>query len=159
MIKIICLSQACIGYLRYINFNLKLDLLSLDLLSLDLLPLARKLTSIFKVFQRQINNFHLKGRFFSGVKSFWVIQDKQPVLKSINNINKRRCAKSISTFDFSTLYTNLPHDKLKYVLHHITDFCWKGCSGYKIRVSDHGAYWSKGMGKNKDKDWVHPRSS
>ena len=116
-------------------------------------PLARKLTSIFKVFQRQINNFHLKGRFFSGVKSFWVIQDKQPVLKSINNINKRRCAKSISTFDFSTLYTKLPHDKLKYVLHHITDFCWKGCSGYKIRVNDHGAYWSKGMGKNKDKDF------
>ena len=28
----------------------------------------------------------------------------------------------MSTFDFSTLYTNIPHDKLLYVLNEITDF-------------------------------------
>ena len=120
--------------------------------SCTLKPLARKLTSIFKVFQRQVQNFHLKGRFFSGVKHFWVIQDKQPVIKSIKNINKRRCAKSISTYDFSTLYTKIPHDKLKDVLHKITDFCWEGCKNVKIRVNDQGAFWSKGIGRNKDKE-------
>ena len=32
----------------------------------------------------------------------------------------------MSTFDFSTLYTKIPHDQLLYVLNEITDFAFKG---------------------------------
>ena len=32
----------------------------------------------------------------------------------------------MSTFDFSTLYTKIPHDKLLYVLDEITYFAFKG---------------------------------
>ena len=115
-------------------------------------PLARSLTSVFKLFQKQVENYNLKGQFFSGVKPFWIIQDKQPVIKAIKNLNKRRCAKSITTFDFSTLYTKIPHIKLNDVLHELTDFCFKGTANCKIRVNKFGAYWSKGNGRNINKD-------
>ena len=107
----------------------------------SLKPLATALTSVFKLFYRQIENFNKIDHFFSGVKTFWVIQDKKPVVKTIRNLNKRKHAKSIMTFDFSTLYTKIPHDKLKEVLHELTDFCFKGCRTSKILVNEYGATW------------------
>ena len=102
-------------------------------------PLAKSLTSIFKLFYRQIEKYSEIDRFFSGVKTFWVIQDKKPVVNTIRNLNKRKQAKSIMTFDFSTLYTKIPHDKLKDVLHELTDFCFRGCTKSKILVNEYGA--------------------
>ena len=105
----------------------------------SLKPLAKALTAVFKQFYKQIENFNKIDHFFTGVKTFWVIQDKKPVVNAIRNLNKRRNAKSIMTFDFSTLYTKIPHDKLKEVLHELTDFCFKGCHRNKILVNEYGA--------------------
>ena len=41
--------------------------------------------------------------------SFLIIS-VDPVIENINIINRKNKAKSIATFDFSTLYTTLPHD-------------------------------------------------
>ena len=60
--------------------------------------------------------YNKKSFFYSGVKTFWVIQNNEPVVESINRLNKKRKAKTISTFDFSTLYTKIPHDKLIRVM-------------------------------------------
>ena len=54
------------------------------------------------------------------------MQNNKPVTDAVNKLNKRNKAKSISTFDFSTLYTKLPHNKLLMVLHHLIDFCFDG---------------------------------
>ena len=64
------------------------------------------------------------------------------IIKAIRNINARRNAKSVMTFDFSTLYTKIPHNKLKDALHELTDFCFKGCPNSKISVDKNGAFWS-----------------
>ncbi len=95
-------------------------------------PLAKSLTAILKLFYKQIENYNLKSHFFCGVKTFWVIQDKQPVVKAIKNLNARKAAKSVMTFDFSTLYTKIPHCKLINVMNELTDFCFKGCTDSKI---------------------------
>ena len=52
--------------------------------------------------------------FFTRVNTFSVVQNNKPVTDAINKLSKRNKAKSISTFDFSTLYTylQLPHNKL-----------------------------------------------
>ena len=72
-------------------------------------------------------NFHLcKCRFFTGVSTFWVVQNNKPVIDAMNGLNKRRKAASVSTFDFSTLYTKLPHNKLLIVLNSLIDFCFDG---------------------------------
>ena len=51
--------------------------------------------------------------YFSVVKSFWPVQRKQPVIDAIKKLNSRNKVLQIGTNDFSTLYTNTPHSKLK----------------------------------------------
>ena len=45
-------------------------------------PLSKSLASIFKQFYHQIELYNAKSSFFSGVKTFWVIQNNEPVIKS-----------------------------------------------------------------------------
>ena len=89
-------------------------------------PLSQTVTKIFKLFYRQIETYNKKSQFFSYVKTFWVIQNNENVIKSINKLNKQNSAKSINTFDFSTLYTKIPHARLLDVLNELVDFCFQG---------------------------------
>ena len=59
---------------------------------------------------------------FTDVKSFSVVQNNKLVVDAMNKLNKRRKAASISTFDFPTLYTKLPHNKFMIVLNIFIDF-------------------------------------
>ena len=68
------------------------------------------------LFYEKGESYQTKGKVWSGIKTFWTIQNNYPVISSINKLNKRKAAKSMSTFDFSTLCTKIPHDKLLYVL-------------------------------------------
>ena len=68
-------------------------------------PIARTITSAFRLFFRQIQTYNGKCRFFIGVTTFWVVQNNKPVIDAMNGFNKRRKATSVSTFNFSTLYT------------------------------------------------------
>ena len=56
-------------------------------------------------------------------------------------MNSRGSARSISTFDFSTLYTKIPHDKLIFVLNDLIDFCFKGGTNKYVALSSSGAHW------------------
>ena len=74
----------------------------------------------------QIEAYNNKRHFFSGVKTFWTVQNNKQVIDSIAKLSKRNKALSVSTFDFSTLYTKIPHSKLLHVLNDLIDFCFKG---------------------------------
>ena len=104
-------------------------------------PLSKSITSIFKLFYKQIEAYNKKCFFYSGIKMFWVIQNNEPVIKSINRINSRSKANCISTFDFSTLYTKIPHDKLLFVLNDLIDFCFQGGTNNHVAVTKFGAKW------------------
>ena len=108
-------------------------------------PLAKDITSIFKLFYEKVERYHTKRKVWSGAKTFWTIQNSYPVISSISKLNERKAAKSMSTFDFSTLYTIIPHDKLLYVLNEITDFAFKG--GTRNYVHNSGAFWSRSKSK------------
>jgi hypothetical protein len=108
----------------------------------SLKKLAQAVTEILKMFYRQIENYNRKSHFFSHLKSFWVIKNNDPVVKAFQKLNSRNNAKTISTYDFSTLYTKIPHKKLKQVLHELTEFCFKGCATSKILISSNVARWS-----------------
>ena len=109
--------------------------------------LAKDLTAIFRFFYEKIERYHQKGKVWSGVNKFWIIQNTKPIIHSINNLNKRNTAKSLATFDFSTLYTKIPHDKLKKVLNEIIDFAFKGGTREFIKVYNSTAYWTKTSSK------------
>ena len=88
-------------------------------------PLSKDITWIFKLFYEKVERY-TKGKVWSGIKTFWTIQNGYPVISSIAKLNKYKAKKSMSTFDFSTLYTKIPNDKLLYVSNEITDFAFKG---------------------------------
>ena len=88
--------------------------------------MSQIVSKIFKKIFEQIKQFHEKSYFYKNYNRFWVIQNSFPIIDKLNQINKKKTAKDISTFDFSTLYTKLPHDDLLKVLHEIIDFVFDG---------------------------------
>ena len=67
----------------------------------------------------------------------------------MNGLNKRRRkATSASAFDFSTLYTKLPHNKLLMVLNSLIDFCFDGGESKYITVNSYGVRWVKNIKDN-----------
>ena len=80
---------------------------------------------------------YAKAHFYSGIKSYWIINNRDPVLQAVSKSKARRSAKCITSFDFSTLYTKIPHDKLITVLNKIIDFVFKG--GTRNKISIHGS--------------------
>ena len=53
----------------------------------------------------------------------------------MNNISKEDRGKTLATFEFSTLYIKLPHDKLKYKTLSIAVFAFKGDDKTFVRLS------------------------
>ena len=104
-------------------------------------PLSKAVTSVFKLFFQQIESYNRKSYFYSGIKTFWVIQNNEPVLNSVNKINARKRAKCISSFDFSTMKTKIPHNKLLEELNELIDFSFQGGSNKYVAVIPYGAKW------------------
>ena len=59
---------------------------------------------------------------------------------AMNGLNKQSKATSVSTFDFSTLYIKLPHNKLLMVLKSLINFCCGGGESKYIIVNNFGSF-------------------
>ena len=79
----------------------------------------------------------------SNYNNFWVLENIDPVINKIHEINRKKNAKSIATYDFSTLYTKIPHNKLISRLSTVIDFVFDGGDKNYIRLSPNGAFWGK----------------
>ena len=55
----------------------------------------------------------------TGVNSMWIINNSLDVIDIINKPTFQ--GKNISTWDFSTLYTSIPHDKLKIRIYELLE--------------------------------------
>ncbi len=106
--------------------------------------LSKSVSTVFKLIFSQVEKFHKNAKFLSNYNKFWVLQNSDPIIDTLKNINRKKRAKSIATYDFSTLYTKLPHDKLIFQLSKVIDLVFKGGDKHFIRVTDTGhAFWSK----------------
>ena len=63
-------------------------------------------------------------------------------MEALNKINKKSVAKSIVTYDFSTLYTKIPHKKLITVMNKIVDFCFKGYTQQYLSINGDKIEWT-----------------
>ena len=104
-------------------------------------PLSKSITSIFKLFYSQIETSNKKNHFYSGVETFWIVQNNEPVINSINKLNSRKRGRCMSTFDFSTLYTKIHLLKLISVLNELIDFCFQGGTNKHVAITKFGAKW------------------
>ena len=92
----------------------------------------------------------------SNYNKFWVLHNVDPVIENINIINRKKKAKSIATYNFSTLYTTLPHDKLIKRLCNVIDFVFEGGNRTHICISKNNvAYWEKSPNTTKLLAKVH----
>ena len=73
--------------------------------------LSKLLTSCLTAVKDHIIKYCNKAYENSGVNLYWSIKNSSDVLKKLQNNNFQ--ASTISTYDFSTLYTTLPHDLIK----------------------------------------------
>ena len=49
----------------------------------------------------------------NGVNKMWILKNSTGLLSSLDQLDVRTAATSVQTFDFSTLYTSIPHNLLK----------------------------------------------
>ena len=47
----------------------------------------------------------------------------------------------MATFDFSTLYAKIPHEKLLEVMDELVDFCFQGGTHEQLSLAKYGAKW------------------
>ena len=106
-------------------------------------PLSRVVSNTFKHLFKQVQSFHAKSKFYKNYNLFWVIENSQPLIDKLDVINTRKKAKEVSTFDFSTLYTNLPHDDLLRVLNEIIYFTSDDGNRNYIEVNEYRVCWMK----------------
>ena len=110
--------------------------------------LSKDISSVFTLFQKHIETYHNKAHFYSGVKTNWIVHNRDDVLNVVKKSAVRRSAKCVSSFDFSTLYTKIPHDKLIEVLNQIINFIFKGGTRKIIVVNKSGiAHWANKTNK------------
>jgi len=109
------------------------------------------LKHIFKCIQSQVVK---RCKYYDGnhrykVRSCLIIDNNLPVRESIfrlNNLPVNVC--NFSSFDFDTLYTSLPHTKIKEILINIINDAFNYVDKEYIRVSYNKAYFSDSNTKN-----------
>ena len=78
-------------------------------------PLSQIITSCLKLIYSQHKKYCDAIYRHTGVNRMWVIDNSQNVLNQIDNFNHdiKYKVNNVNTYDFSTLYTNIPHKDLK----------------------------------------------
>lgn len=112
-------------------------------------PLSKSVSSAFKLIYKQVEKYHANAKYFANYNKFWVLQNSDPVISILKRINCKKRAKSIATYDFSTLYTKLPHNKLISQLSKVIDLVYKGGDKTYISVTESGStFWTKKKSKH-----------
>jgi hypothetical protein len=71
----------------------------------------------------------------------WIVDNAFPFLSFVNKVSSDKQAESIDTFDFSTLYTKIPHQDLKEKLALFVEKCFSGAKAKYLNLKV--GSWSK----------------
>ena len=74
--------------------------------------LSSLLTKILTVIKTGLEKYCSIKTSHTGVNNMWILKNSTNLLSSLGHLGVHK-ATSIQTFDFSTLYTSIPHDLLK----------------------------------------------
>ena len=111
----------------------------------SLKPLGKDITRIFKVLFHHKRRYYRKAGFFTGLNNFWCVDKSSDITDTLTRINHKVNARSVASFDFSTLYTKIPHDKLIEILSQLIDSTFNDTTRKLMSVGNKRAYWVKGI--------------
>ena len=86
-------------------------------------PLSQILTRILTAVKEGLQKYCDTAYAISGVSQMWILENSKEILENLK-AQSLHSVHSIKSFDFSTLYTTIPHDKLKSKLKEIINQCF-----------------------------------
>lgn len=105
-------------------------------------PLSAVLTKCLKLIEKQ-QRFICKGYFRNhGIDPMWILNNSTSFHKLSAAVNRKRNARNVCTYDFTTLYTSIPHQKLKSKLSWVIKTAFKSSGKSFISVHKNSASWS-----------------
>ena len=111
-------------------------------------PISAVLTKCLALIEKQ-HRFICRRYFKShGINPMWIIHNSSTIHEMLATLNHKRECKSIRTYDFSTLYTNIPHSKLKSSLAWVIKEAFKSSGKSYISVYKNDARWTDKPRKN-----------
>ena len=107
--------------------------------------LSSLLTKILTVIKTGLEKYCSIKTSHTGVNNMWILKNSTNLLSSLGHLGVH-IATSIQTFDFSTLYTSIPHDLLKSRMNNIINNAFKhknGATRYThIKVGRNKSYFT-----------------
>ena len=116
--------------------------------------LSSLLTKILTVIKTGLEKYCSITTSHTGVNNMWILKNSTNLLSSLGHLGVHG-ATSIKTFDFSTVYTSIPHDLLKSRMNNIINNAFKhknGATRYThIKVGRNKSYFTSDhlIGDNK----------
>ena len=102
------------------------------------------LTKILTIIKTGLKKYCSIKTSHTGVNNMWILENSTNLLSSLGHLRLHR-ATSIQTFDFSTLYTSIPHNLLKSRMNNIINNAFKhenGATRYEIKVGRNKSYFT-----------------
>ena len=105
-------------------------------------PLSALLTKCLKLVEKQ--HRIIGNRYFTnhGINPFWIIGNSTAVHSTVAALNRKQNCKNIRTYDFSTLYTSIPHKQLKTQLSRVIKEAFISSKRSFISVYKNDARWT-----------------
>ena len=93
-------------------------------------PLSKLLTWILSAVKTRLQSYCDTSYSRGGVNQMWILRDSKDLLEYIQFRSLSSC-NSNNTFDFSTLYTTIPHSKPKDTLRELVQLCFTKKNGQR----------------------------
>ena len=117
-------------------------------------PLSKLLTSILTAAKEGLKKYSDVIYSHSGINQIWILKNSKELLDNLQS-HSLTSIHSIKTYDFSTLYTTIPHTKLKARLCELIKNAFKCKNGKKryeyIVVGHNSTYFVKNTSNAKNK--------
>ena len=102
--------------------------------------ISETLTKCLKLVEKQ---HKIRSRQYEknyGINPFWILHSSKDVQQSFATFNHKGNAKDVRTYDFSTLYTSIPHNKLRKELRWVIKEAFKSSKKSFISVYKNDAH-------------------
>ncbi len=96
--------------------------------------LSCTLTEAFKLIDKYHAHTANKTLHSYGINLYWIVGNSSKVHQMIRKNNEQKNVENVATYDFSTLYTNIPHDKLKTRMVDVISKAYEGSGKTYISV-------------------------
>jgi hypothetical protein len=105
-------------------------------------PLSQILTKCLKLVEKQ--HRIIGNRYFTnfGINPMWIIDNSTAVHSMLAALNRKKQCNNIRTYDFSTLYTSIPHKQLKSQLALVIKQAFEDSKKSFISVYKNDARWT-----------------